>query len=134
MRAGSMSDGHYSRYRSCKCLIPGRSRMVSILNECSGAGIHIFTLSVIKLQCWLAIRQSGCLPNNALFLYVPSIYPIQEHGQSSFFCPQMEITPFLCQGLIALKHFRGNRRIKHKHILHCCIFVPPVLPAAVCVI
>lgn len=44
--------------------------MVSILNECSGAGIHIFTLGVIKLQCWRGIRQSGCLPNNALCLYV----------------------------------------------------------------
>lgn len=31
---------------------PGRSRMVSILNERSGAGIHTFTLGVIKLQCW----------------------------------------------------------------------------------
>lgn len=76
MKAGSMNDGHYSRRRSRKCLIPGRSRMVSILNERSGAGIHIFTLGVIKLQLWRDIRQSGCLPNNALDLYVQSIYPI----------------------------------------------------------
>jgi len=82
MKAGRMKDGHYSHYRSCKCLIPGSSRMVSILNECSGAGIHIFTLGVIKLQCWRGIRQSGCLPNNALSLcaiHLPNSVTQTEH-------------------------------------------------------
>lgn len=128
MQAGSMNDGHYSHHRSCKCLIPGRSRMVSILNECSGPGIHIFA-HVIKLQCWQNIIGCCYLPNNALFLYVQSI---QQHiiTDKVPFCFVFSLFLFKNVKQDYTQHSR-DRKINHECILHFILqrfFSPQSLP------
>lgn len=47
----------------------GSSRIVCMLNECFGAGIHVFTQILIKLLFWKSIMTSGCLHQTTLSLY-----------------------------------------------------------------
>lgn len=91
--------------------------MVSIPNERSGAGIHIFTLGVIKLRRWQKRRRARLFTQQCI-IPIRTINPSDIKGRLFSLWFQKCKTPFQHGDSVFLKHLSGGRRIKHECTLH----------------